>query len=435
MSALAQILSPLDKDVFLREHWARRPVHVRGDAAKFADLFGWASFDRYLNHHLRFFVPPAIQLYDGRRGGGRIEAEFFQESILDANRCPLTVSSPAKIRELCRAGASLMLHSVQDGDAQLKRLAATLGHELGENLRIDLFYTPSESPGVHQHYDREDVLVLQVEGEKEWHLCQSTVHAPLEMPDYAELRRAPIYPDHVFRLSKGDFLHVPRGVWHAAQTSAGPSLHLTVRVACRTGVDFLRWALTELAREDPSLRDNLPLALQAGPPYGYEPAALGEAIARLRGAVLAFLEKPELVARYNKECVKSDRAAEPYQLRAQARAGTMRGAAWTGDTEFRRPAGQRFVLERCEARDVATVSVWGAELEFPLSAAALLASIFARERFSGRDLASGRGLGRGLGRGQESEAWAAMEPVLARLVAEGIVFVAEAEGAERGPRD
>ncbi|HTN82535.1 MAG TPA: cupin domain-containing protein [Sorangium sp.] len=421
MSALGQILSPLDKHVFLREHWARQPVHVRGHAAKFADLFGWPSFDRYLNHHLRFFAPPALELYDGRRGGGRIPAELFQESIVDANRCSLTVSSPARIRELCRAGASLMLRSVDDGDPQIKRFAAALGHELGENLRVDLFYTPPESPGVHQHYDREDVLVLQVEGEKEWHLSAPTVRAPLDMPDYAELARAPVYPDHVFRLSKGDFLHVPRGVWHAAQTSGGPSLHLTVRVACRTGIDFLRWALAELAREEPSLRENLPLTLQAGAPYGYEPAALGEAVARIRGAALAFLERPDLVARYNKDCVKGDRAAEPYQLRAQA---GVRGAdaAWTEETAFRRPPGQRFVLERCAARDVAILSVWGAELDFPLSAAALLESIFSRDRFSGRELASGRG----------GAAWAEAAPVLARLVAAGVVFVVEPGGASLG---
>ena len=54
--------------------------------------------------------------------------------------------------------------------------AGTLSeHELGEILRFDLFYTPPKSSGVHNHYDREDVLVIQIEGEKEWHLTAPTV--------------------------------------------------------------------------------------------------------------------------------------------------------------------------------------------------------------------------------------------------------------------
>ena len=412
MQILERLLAPVGTARFFAENWAKSPIAMQGDPERLADLFDWQGLDQYLNHHLRFFVFPAIQLYFGAAmGGARVPPEFFTESIQDANRSPLVVASPQKIRRLCREGATLLVHSVHDGDPRLKRFAAALQRELGETLRVDLFYTPPKSSGVHAHFDREDVLVLQIEGEKEWHLSAPTVLNPLVMPSYAELEDPPRVPDTVIRLARGDVMHIPRGVWHSTHTSRAPSLHLSVRVACRTGIDLLRWAVDALEAASPAARANLPLTLQSGPPFGYDVAAAAPAVRALRDMVTSLLDAPDFMARYNRACVQSDRAEEPYRFAAGASPQLDEG------TRFSRPATQRAAVD--DRGDVVALVAWGRALDFPRSALPVIDAVLAASRFTGGDLVracAGAGL-----------AWRDVAPVVARLMEEGLVFV-EIEG-------
>jgi ribosomal protein L16 Arg81 hydroxylase len=416
MRILDHLLAPIGAERFFRENWAKSPVVVRGDPHRFADLFSWQGLDDYLNYRLRFFVFPAIQLYFGAAmGGARVPAEFFTESIRDANRLPLTVVSPRKVRELCREGATLLVHSVHDGDARLKRFAAGLEHELGEALRVDLFYTPAASSGVHAHFDREDVFVLQIEGEKEWHVSNPTVPFPLRMPDLAEIQDAPKMPDAVYRLARGDLLHIPRGYWHATQTSSSPSLHLSVRVACRTGVDLLRWAVDQLESGNPGVRENLPLTLQQGHPYGYDPASATPAVRAVRDALVSLLDGPDFLARFNRACVRDDRAAAPYRFASQE------GAPGAEPSWYSRPATQR--VELVEGGEHVTFVAWGRELTFTRRALSVLRAIVAAHRFTAADL----------GRLCPDVPTGDVDSILCRLVAEGLLFeegVPDAGGTE-----
>lgn len=375
-SVLQEILAPLDADEFLRDAWARSAVHVVGPKDKFAALFDGVALDRYLNHRLRFFAPPAIQLYSGREGGGRVPPDLYQETIVDANRGTMTVVSPGRVQALCRQGATLMIHSAHDGDPALKRFAAALAAELGELLRIDLFYSPPRSSGVHAHYDREDVLVLQVEGEKEWRLNAPTVAAPLEMPDYDELARAPRRPEQIVRLRRGDLLHVPRGYWHSTATTGEPSIHLSVRVACRLGSDLLEWALRALRAESPRLRENLPLRRQSAPPFGYDPATLRATADVLVREFTEFLARPASLARFDRECVASDRDPAPYRLDpcVAREPGPDTPLAWAGPR-------LRYVLEDRDDGG-ATLTARGRALGFTAPEAAVLRDALARDRFT-----------------------------------------------------
>lgn len=404
-STLQELLAPADADEFLRDAWSVRPVHVAGPPDKFAALFDGSALDRYLNHRLRFLVPPAIQLYHGHDGGGRLPAELFQETVIDANRCPLTLTSPARVEELIRAGATLMLHSVHDGEPALKRFAAELAAELGENLRVDLFYTPPKSSGVHAHYDREDVLVLQIEGEKEWRLNPPTVAAPVTMPDYHELARAPRFPEQIIRLRRGDLLHIPRGYWHSTATADVASIHLSVRVGCRLGSDLLEWAIRTLQAESPPLRSNLPLRRQSGPPFGYDPATLRSTATALVDELTAFLARPDTLARFNRDCVASDRDPRPYHFES--------GAGWTlrPDTPLVWATGLRHVLEGEDGSDDGvTLTARGQTLAFSGPKIAALRAALARECFTGEVLA-----------GAAACEWPEVEAVLCSLLAARLV--------------
>jgi hypothetical protein len=86
---------------------------------------------------------------------------------------------------------------------------------------------------------------------------------------YGETRRHPVTGDKAPRpekvdeplweamLEDGDLLYIPRGWWHVALPVAEPTLHLTVGIHKRTGLDLLRW-LEDGLSESESVRQDLP---------------------------------------------------------------------------------------------------------------------------------------------------------------------------------
>jgi hypothetical protein len=93
------------------------------------------------------------------------------------------------------------------------------------------------------------VFILQVAGRKRWSVYGMTRPHPLtgdgelcERPAHA-----PLWEE---TLEDGDLLYIPRGCWHVAAPLAEPTLHLTVGVHNRTGIDLLKWVAEKMrARE------------------------------------------------------------------------------------------------------------------------------------------------------------------------------------------
>ena len=102
-------------------------------------------------------------------------------------------------------------------------------------------------------------------------------------------REAPGAPAHdpVWEetLEDGDLLYIPRGWWHVAQPLAEPTLHLTVGVHKRTGLDLLRW-LTERMRASVAFRRDLPRLEGADARARHAAALREELLAALDDAVL-----------------------------------------------------------------------------------------------------------------------------------------------------
>jgi bifunctional lysine-specific demethylase and histidyl-hydroxylase NO66 len=135
-----------------------------------------------------------------------------------------------------------------------------------------------------------DVFVLQVAGEKHWHIHEPVLADPLRSQPWndraadvaAAAEREPVI-DAVLR--PGDALYLPRGFLHSAEALGAISAHLTVGVHPVT-----RWAAAESALDlvrgmavaDPALRSSLPLGVDLG-----DPDALRDDVA----AVIAGLQE------------------------------------------------------------------------------------------------------------------------------------------------
>ena len=240
MLTLSELLRPIDARAFTQEYYARNVLHVRGAREKYASLFSWASLNEVLNSNL---IPhPTVKLT--REGQSTSPRDSFD------------------IIHQVRSGSTLIVEELDQFDASAASLLNNLSAELRAPTRINLYLSPAGHRGYRKHYDTHDVFILQVEGSKRWRVFPPTIKAPLFHQKYHGTD-APeeelAYFDEV--ISAGDLLYVPKGHWHYALAESEPSLHLTLAMFFRTGIDFLSWLVDEL-REDPRVRDALPLDIR-----------------------------------------------------------------------------------------------------------------------------------------------------------------------------
>ena len=108
--------------------------------------------------------------------------------------------------------------------------------ELNFATKVNAYITPPESQGFVAHYDEHDVLILQIQGSKIWHLYDGADVPPHELRRDEEKSVAidglPLPTD--LRLEVGDVLYLPRGRVHAAESNSEPSVHLTVGIHAPT---------------------------------------------------------------------------------------------------------------------------------------------------------------------------------------------------------
>jgi ribosomal protein L16 Arg81 hydroxylase len=355
--ALASLLSPLSVAEFRSQYYAQQSVYIGGNPDKFRALFDLPSLRRILN-----FSPiphPTMKLV---REGQR-----------------LTASDASAVLEHCRAGATLIIEEIDKYDARVGTLGKTLASEFGERTRTNLYYSQPNRPGFNRHYDTHDVFILQIDGLKGWRVFDHTTKFPLFVQKHHD-RDAPDTACVECTLSPGDVLYIPRGHWHEATAQLEPSLHLTLGLFARTGIDFLTWLVDEL-RDDVRWRDAFPLSFADELPADGRPPE--RAVGHFRGlgtALFEVMSDEETLARYRLFCIAQDKPLQPFSVAVMD--GAARGFEQT-DT-FERPAYQRYALSIRE--DVAQVVVWGHVLTFDCQAGAALRFIFSRTAFAFHEL-------------------------------------------------
>jgi ribosomal protein L16 Arg81 hydroxylase len=138
--------------------------------------------------------------------------------------------------------------------ALCRELEADFQHRVGVNL----YLTPRSAQGLRPHVDSHDVVILQIDGVKEWRvggvLSRSSPTAALPGEPIDSVPDAQGY-----LLTPGDALYIPRGYAHEAVTQTSSSLHLTVGIHVLTWADLLGEALHLVAAENPDLRRALPV--------------------------------------------------------------------------------------------------------------------------------------------------------------------------------
>jgi hypothetical protein len=250
-NGLSYLLEPHTAEEFLASSWGQTYRHISGRAGKFAHLLPWGRFNDILRQHRLDF--PRLRLM--REGRALPVNSYLRHATGARGKHTIPRLQPVKFAGQLRAGATLVLDAVDELHEPLEELATELERQFRERIQINSYAGWHTSRGFDLHWDDHDVFILQVAGRKRWRVYGETRPHPLAgdtgspQPEGAPLWEA--------TLEDGDLLYIPRGWWHVAEPLDEPTLHLTVGVHKRTGIDLLTWLAAEL-RASATFRRDLP---------------------------------------------------------------------------------------------------------------------------------------------------------------------------------
>lgn len=247
--SLARLLEPLSVETFLDDVWAKDHYHVKRGRPDYFDglLPGPSRVDVLLEMFRR--EPSAVRLVRGRdkRPSDRY---LLADGGLDLDA----------IRNAFADGYTIVLDGVEQYARDVGLLARSLEVELNFPIQVNTYVTPPQQTGLASHYDDHDVLILQIEGSKTWHLYVGADRPPREIQrdkDKAvDVDGLPAPTD--VRLEAGDALYVPRGRVHSAETDGEQSIHLTVGIHAPTVLMLAMGALYSQSFRDDRLNERVP---------------------------------------------------------------------------------------------------------------------------------------------------------------------------------
>ena len=256
------LVSPLSTTQFFSGQYPHaRPILFRGPAVRFGALARWTDLDDLvcMGHleatDLRVFmegtqIPGELYAMTPYASGGR-QIERIAARIDDR-----------KLVSFLRQGATLVV----DGANRYLRSVADLAHAFETALpsyaMVNLYASWRSVRGFRTHWDDHDVFIVQVCGEKLWHLYGPTRKSPTKVDSVLDdsTPRTPVWKGH---LTAGDVFYIPRGWWHDARVPPAEqgtgSIHLTCSVRPVTGQDVLTWLGSKLASHE-LFRKNVPLS-------------------------------------------------------------------------------------------------------------------------------------------------------------------------------
>jgi hypothetical protein len=240
---LQWLLGTASLDEFFREFWNRRPLHVRGEATRFREIYDASRFE------------PAAGLSE-IRASRRTSDRYQTELAIDASQVPThfqagmticgDVSEDPGVRGFLRAFADAL---ALPGGPPFARL-----------------YASPDGAGFALHADKFHVFALQIEGEKEWRVSRlPALAAPIDsieldeagVPVFAE-SGARVFADdgssvdapdldalEALVLRPGDCLYLPPGTWHTA-TAHGRSIGISVSPPRATVFELIARGLEDI---------------------------------------------------------------------------------------------------------------------------------------------------------------------------------------------
>jgi ribosomal protein L16 Arg81 hydroxylase len=256
---LAQLLAPMSVEQFFAEYHDRQPLHLKGDAGKFASVLSWRQINRLMDMTHAWTGRSLMVVLDGKsippeqycaRAIGRDEAEQVLQPVAE------------RVREWVAKGASIVLNDVDSLTPGLASVSSAIeGAGLGK-AQANVYISWQSHKAFPAHYDTHDVWAVQVEGEKTWNIWEGRAEWPISHPvfrsqtqEHHEQAKGKLRAKVL--LKAGDLLYLPRGWYHDALAEAPASVHVAFGAHAPISIDLMT-ILGERVLYDAAFRQPLP---------------------------------------------------------------------------------------------------------------------------------------------------------------------------------
>jgi ribosomal protein L16 Arg81 hydroxylase len=123
---------------------------------------------------------------------------------------------------------TIVLDRVQNYSLDVLEILGGLQAMFGVGVSANAYFTGENSQAYPIHWDTHDILVVQIDGQKEWTVFEPLIDMPLKDIHYCtkyDLTRLKFKFETT--LSQGDLIYLPRGYPHVAKTRDSRSLHIS----------------------------------------------------------------------------------------------------------------------------------------------------------------------------------------------------------------
>ena len=147
--------------------------------------------------------------------------------------------NPSIILHALEQGVSLVVDGIHAFDDDLEELRQEFIKTTQCPCNINCYLTPLSAQCFNPHYDDHEVVIIQCQGSKSWSVeSQPSLKNPTQ-PKSISKNDYEFIDGIEINLNPGDFLYIPFGHIHQAQTNNSFSLHLTVGIHKMRGIDYI----------------------------------------------------------------------------------------------------------------------------------------------------------------------------------------------------
>jgi ribosomal protein L16 Arg81 hydroxylase len=267
------LLAPTSADEFFSRHWETTPLVVaRREPERFASLLDVQDLD--------YVVSAACALPNASAESSPVE--LLGDSTLIREIESRHTHRVAAVYDAYRRGATIRVNGAQQFWKPLRLLCRALEQVFSFPVKANLYATPAGARTSPRHYDKHDVLVLQLAGRKHWRIYHPVAPLPLahtpslpfeerghELKHHrggpkkgrANINDEESGPPLLEHLAQaGDTLYLPRGFVHEASATADDSsLHVTLGIHVLTWMHLFSVALGQTSNRDERFRRALPV--------------------------------------------------------------------------------------------------------------------------------------------------------------------------------